>query len=52
VIDSATTMKAGSVADDFERHDSTPIRGRHQSEDIYMLPLSEKVFPTSAYRAG
>ena len=52
VIDSATRMKAGSVADDFERHDGMPIRGRHQSEDIYTLSLSSRMFPTSTYRAG
>ena len=52
VIDSATKMKAGTVADDFERHDSMPIRGRRQSEDVYSLPLPAKVSATSAYPAG
>jgi class 3 adenylate cyclase len=52
VIDSATRMKAGTVADDFERHDSMPIRGRRQSEDVYSLPLRAKVFTTSAHSAG
>jgi len=39
VIDSVTRMKAGSLADDFRRHDSVTIRGRRQSEDVYSLPL-------------
>jgi adenylate cyclase len=52
VIDSATRMKAGTVADDFERHDSMPIRGRRQSEDVYSLPLPAKVSAISAYPAG
>jgi len=52
VIDSATRKKAGTVADDFERHDSMPIRGRRQSEDVYSLPLQAEVFTISAHPAG
>jgi adenylate cyclase len=51
-IDSTTRINAGNVTDDFERHDNMPIRGRRQTADIYSLPLSAKVFPTSAYPAG
>lgn len=40
VIDSTTRMNAGSIADDFERHESVPIRGRRRSEHLYALPLS------------
>jgi adenylate cyclase len=39
VIDSATATGAGDAAADFERHDGMPIRGRRQTEDIYVLPL-------------
>ena len=52
VIDSTTRNKVGTAADDFERHDSMPIRGRRQSEDVYSLPLQAEVFTTSAHPAG
>ena len=52
VIDSATRKKAGTMADDFERHESMPIRGRRQSEDVYSLPLRAEMFTTSAHPAG
>ena len=51
VIDSTTRINAGSDAYDFERHESVPIRGRRQSQDVYALPLSTKVLSTSAYPA-
>jgi class 3 adenylate cyclase len=40
VIDTATRTSAGDAADDFERHDGMPIRGRRQTADIYALPLA------------
>ena len=46
-------MKVGTLADDFERHDAMPIRGRRQSEDVYSLALAAKL-PAAAppYPAG
>jgi class 3 adenylate cyclase len=52
VIDSTTRTNAGSIADDFERHDSMPIRGRRQNENVYALPLRAEDFTTSARPAG
>jgi class 3 adenylate cyclase len=52
VIDSATKMKAGSLANDFERHDNVPIRGRRQNEDLFSLPMTAKVPATSTHPAG
>jgi adenylate cyclase len=52
VVDSTTKMMAGTVADDFERHDSMPIRGRRQNEVVYSLPLSAEGFSASDYPAG
>ena len=51
-IDSTTKMKAGRIADDFERHAGMPIRGRRRTEDVYALPLSTKVLSTSADPSG
>jgi adenylate cyclase len=39
VIDAATWTLAGDAVYDFQRHPRIPIRGRHQVEDIYVLPL-------------
>jgi adenylate cyclase len=40
VIDARTWAAAGNVAADFEGHERTPIRGRRQPEDVYVLPLA------------
>jgi class 3 adenylate cyclase len=40
VIDAATWTAAGDAKADFERHEQTPIRGRRQTEDVYVLPLT------------
>ncbi len=39
VIDAATWVAAAESAADFERHEHMPIRGRRQTEDVYVLPL-------------
>lgn len=39
VIDAATWLAAGEAGADFQRREKTPIRGRRQSEDVYLLPL-------------
>ena len=39
VIDARTRAAAGNVASDFEGHERTPIRGRRQTEDVYVLPF-------------
>jgi adenylate cyclase len=40
VIDARTWTSAGDAAADFESHERTPIRGRRQTEDVYVLPLA------------
>jgi class 3 adenylate cyclase len=40
VIDAATQKVAGDVTTDFAKHAQTPIRGRRQAEDVYVLPLA------------
>jgi class 3 adenylate cyclase len=40
VIDARTWRVAGEAAATFELHAHTPIRGRHQTEDVYVLPLT------------
>lgn len=40
VIDAATWAAAGDARADLERHEKTPIRGRYQTEDVYVLPLT------------
>lgn len=40
VIDARTWAAAGNAASDFESREQVPIRGRHQSEDVYVLPLT------------
>jgi adenylate cyclase len=52
VIDSATRQGAANAAPDFQRHDGTAIRGRRQTEDIYVLPLRAEVPTTTACLAG
>jgi class 3 adenylate cyclase len=47
VIDVATWRAAGNAAADFERHEHTPIRGRRQPEDVYVLPLRAPALRTS-----
>jgi class 3 adenylate cyclase len=42
VIDVATWTAAGDAGADFEQHEKTPIRGRRQTEDVYVLPLEVK----------
>jgi hypothetical protein len=44
VIDAATWTAAGDARVDFERHEKTPIRGCHQTEDVYVLPLTVPVW--------
>lgn len=39
VIDATTWRAASDVAADFERHEKIPIRGRRQTEDVYVLLL-------------
>ncbi len=39
VIDARTWAAAGEAAADFEGHERTPIRGRRQTEDVYVLPF-------------
>jgi len=41
-IDTTTWSGAGRVAAGFERHAQIPIRGRRQTEDVYVLPLDAK----------
>jgi class 3 adenylate cyclase len=43
VIDAITWGAAGDIAADFERHAHMPIRGRHQTIDVYALPLAAPV---------
>jgi adenylate cyclase len=43
VIDSATKTGAADAAGDFERHERIPIRGRRQTADIYVLPLTSSI---------
>jgi class 3 adenylate cyclase len=38
VIDGSTWTAAGEVAAEFERHAEVPIRGRRQTEEVYVLP--------------
>ncbi len=40
IIDAATRERAGAVAADFDEHVDVPIRGRHQSEKLFALPLA------------
>jgi class 3 adenylate cyclase len=40
VIDAATWAAAEDVAADFDQREKTPIRGRSQTEDVYVLPLA------------
>jgi len=40
LIDAATRKGAGDVAADFELRERVPIRGRRQTEDVYVLPLT------------
>jgi class 3 adenylate cyclase len=40
VIDARTWAAAGEAAADFERHERMSIRGRRQTEDVYVLPLT------------
>jgi adenylate cyclase len=40
LIDAATRRSAGDVAADFELRERVPIRGRRQTEDVYVLPLT------------
>jgi adenylate cyclase len=40
LIDAATRRNAGDVAADFELRERVPIRGRRQTEDVYVLPLT------------
>jgi class 3 adenylate cyclase len=39
-VDAATWVAAGDAGRGFERPPNTPIRGRHQTEDVYVLPLA------------
>lgn len=48
LIDGATRRGAGDVAAEFERRERVPIRGRRQTEDVYVLPLTE---PCREFRA-
>jgi class 3 adenylate cyclase len=43
VIDATTWSEAGDTAADFELHAHMPIRGRHQTIDVYALPLAVPV---------
>jgi adenylate cyclase len=40
LIDAATRRNAGDVASNFELRERVPIRGRRQTEDVYVLPLT------------
>jgi class 3 adenylate cyclase len=40
VIDAATREALGATGGDFEKREGTPIRGRQQVQDLYVLPLS------------
>ncbi len=40
VIDEPTRRGADYVAADFERREETPIRGRRETQDVYVLPMS------------
>ncbi len=39
VIDEPTRRGADYVAADFERRAETPIRGRRETQDVYVLPM-------------
>ena len=43
VIDAATWVAAAESAVDFKRHEHMPIRGRRQTEDVYVLSLTAQV---------
>ena len=43
VIDLATWRAAGDAAQDFERREAVPIRGRQHREDAYVLPLASPI---------
>jgi class 3 adenylate cyclase len=43
LIDGATRRSAGDIAADFERRERVSIRGRRQTEDVYVLPLTGAV---------
>jgi adenylate cyclase len=52
VIDARTRAAAGEAAADFEGHERTPIRGRHQTEDVYVLPLRAPALQSSRSSAA
>jgi class 3 adenylate cyclase len=41
VIDHATWARAQPLAADFEKRSDLPIRGRRETQDVYVLPLQE-----------
>lgn len=51
VIDTTTWRAARNAAADFERHEHTPIRGRRQPEDVYVLPLASPTLRAMAASA-
>ena len=39
VVDSRTWERAQPAAEDFEKQSEVPIRGRRETQDVYVLPL-------------
>ena len=39
VIDGGTWERAQPAAGDFEKRSEVPIRGRHETQDVYTLPM-------------